>query len=328
MGSPTECAHLRSIIMRYIGKSFVGLIVTLLIVSFVIFLVMEAVPGDPAEIILGMSAQPDTLAALRSQLGLDQPFITRYLHWLFGLLQGDLGNSYTYSTSVAQLIGERLQVTLPLTGLAVFLSVLIALPLGVTAAAKPNGIVDIIASVFSQIGISVPNFWIGLLLILGIALTSGWFPAGGFPGWDAGMWAALKALILPAIALAIPQAAVLTRVTRAAVIEIANEDFIRTARAKGATLNYALWYHVMPNALIPIVTMLGMQISVLIAGAILVENVFNLPGMGTLAYQALAQRDFIVIQNVVLFFAAIVMIINFIVDALYTVLDPRLRIRR
>jgi len=314
--------------MRNIAQSFVGLIVTLLVVSFVILLVMEAVPGDPAEIILGMSAAPDTLAALRSQLGLDQPFITRYLTWVVGILQGDLGNSYTYSTPVAELIGERLLVTLPLTGLAVFLSVAIALPLGVMAAAKPNGGVDIFASFFSQIGIAVPNFWIGLLLIMGVALTFGYFPAGGFPGWDAGLWMAIKALILPAIALAIPQAAVLTRVTRAAVIEITNEDFVRTARAKGATPNQALWRHIMPNALIPVVTMLGMQISVLIAGAVLVENVFNLPGMGTLAYQALAQRDLIVIQNVVLFFAAIVIIINFIVDALYVVLDPRLRTQR
>lgn len=315
-------------IAKPIAKSLSGLIITLLFVSFIIFLVMEAVPGDPAEIILGMSAQPDTLAALRSQLGLDRPFIERYLHWLTGLLSGDLGNSYTYSTSVAQLIVERLHVTLPLTGLAVMLSVLISLPLGVTAAAKPNGIVDSFASVFSQIGIALPNFWIGLLLIIGIALTTGWFPAGGFPGWDNGFWPSLKALMLPSIALAIPQAAVLTRVTRAAVIEITNEDFVRTARAKGATPNYVLWHHVLPNALIPVVTMLGMQISVLIAGAILVENVFNLPGMGTLAYQALAQRDFIVIQNVVLFFAVVVIFINFLVDALYNILDPRLRIRR
>lgn len=314
--------------MRHIAQSLVGLIITLLVVSFVIFLVMEAVPGDPAEIILGMSAAPDTLAALRSQLGLDQPFLVRYSNWLIGLLQGDLGDSYTYSTSVSQLIGERLEVTLPLTGLAALLSVLISVPLGVLAAARPNGLVDMFASLFSQIGIAVPNFWVGLLLILGIALTFGWFPAGGFPGWDAGFWSALNALILPSIALAIPQAAVLTRVTRAAVIEVTNEDFVRTARAKGATPSHALWRHIVPNAMIPIVTMLGMQISVLIAGAVLVENVFTLPGMGTLAYQALAQRDLIVIQNVVLFFATIVMGINFLVDALYTVLDPRLRVRR
>lgn len=306
-------------------KSLAGLAVTLLVVSFVIFLVMEAVPGDPAEIILGMSAAPDTLAALRSQLGLDQPLLARYTMWLLGLIQGDLGNSYTYSTPVAELIGERLAVTLPLTGLAILLSVLISLPLGVIAGARPNGIVDAFASLFSQLGIAVPNFWIGLLLILGVALSFGGFPSGGFPGWEVGIAEGLKSLILPAVALAIPQAAVLTRVTRAAVIEVTNEDFVRTARAKGASPSYVLWRHILPNAMIPIITMLGMQISVLIAGAVLVENVFNLPGMGTLAYQALAQRDLIVIQNVVLFFAAIVMVVNFIVDAMYAVFDPRLR---
>ena len=314
--------------MKHIIKSLAGLFITLLVVSFVIFLVMEAVPGDPAEIMLGTSASPDTLEALRNQLGLNQPLITRYISWLIGVFHGELGDSYTYSTSVAKLIGERLTVTLPLTLMAILLSVAISLPLGVIAASRPNGLIDNFASFFAQIGIAVPNFWIGLLLILGVALSLGVLPAGGFPGWDAGVWTGIQSLLLPSIALAIPQAAVLTRVTRSAVIEVTNEDFVRTARAKGATPNFALWRHVMPNALIPIVTMLGMQISVLIAGAVLVENVFNLPGLGSLAYQALAQRDLIVIQNVVLFFAAIVMGINVLVDAVYTVLDPRLRARK
>nr|WP_272212852.1 ABC transporter permease [Marinicella sp. W31]MDC2878775.1 ABC transporter permease [Marinicella sp. W31] len=216
-----------------LARRFAFLLASLLAVSFVIFAVMAAVPGDPAEIMLGTSAAPDTLAALRHQLGLDQPFLIRYFDWLTGLLTGDLGNSYTYATPVGTLIAERLAVTLPLAGLAIFLSVAISLPLGVLAAARPNGPVDLFASLFAQIGIAVPNFWIGLLLILGVALTFGWFPAGGFPGWDSGLMPGLNALVLPAIALAIPQAAVLTRVTRTAVIEIANEDFVRTARAKG-----------------------------------------------------------------------------------------------
>lgn len=313
--------------MYTVLKSLTRLVLTLIVVSFVIFLMMEAVPGDPAEIILGMSAQPDTITALRSQLGLDQPLLYRYLYWLFNFLQGDLGNSYTYSTSVSSLINERLNVTIPLTLFAVILSISISLPLGVISASRPNSLIDLFTTLFIQIGISIPNFWIGLLLIMGVSLTLGYFPSGGFPGWDTGYWQAIKALILPSIALAVPQAAVLTRVTKVAVIEVINEDFVRTARAKGASSNYVLWRHVMPNALIPVVTMLGMQISVLIAGAVLVENVFNLPGMGTLAYQALAQRDLIVIQNVVFFFAIIVMSVNFIVDTLYTVLDPRLRSR-
>ncbi|WP_256432937.1 ABC transporter permease [Martelella soudanensis] len=314
--------------VRRIAGNLAFMVTSLLAVSFIIFAVMAAVPGDPAEIMLGTSAAPDTLAALRSQLGLDQPFLLRYGDWLAGLPRGNLGLSYTYSTPVAELIGERLAVTLPLAFYAVALSLLIALPLGVSAGARPGGPADIVATFFSQIGIAVPGFWIGLLLILGVALTLGWFPTGGFPGWQAGFLPAINALTLPAIALAIPQAAVLTRVTRTSVIEVAREDFVRTARAKGASRMRALWRHVVPNALIPVVTMLGMQVSVLIAGTVLVENVFTLPGLGTLAYQALSQRDLIVIQNVALLFAVIVMGLNFLVDTLYAVIDPRLRAAR
>lgn len=297
----------------------------LLVTSLVIFLAIEAAPGDPAEIMLGTSAQADTLAALRSQLGLDRPLMVRYAAWLGGVLTGDLGQSYTYGVPVAGLIAERMLVTLPLTLMATVLAVAVSVPLGVMAAARPGRAGDGLASVFAQMGIAVPNFWIGLLLILAFALKLRWFPTGGFPGWgDAGI-GAIRSLVLPAIALAIPQAAVLTRVTRAAVLDIASEDFVRTARAKGLSRRRALWRHVVPNALLPVVTMLGLQIPFLISGAVLVENVFNLPGIGTLAYQALSQRDLIVVQNVVLLFAVIVLAVNAVTDALYARLDPRLR---
>ncbi|MBE9638363.1 ABC transporter permease [Salipiger mangrovisoli] len=310
---------------KRLARQIGGLAVVLAIASLVIFLLIEAAPGDPASIMLGTNASPDTVAALRAELGLDRPLLLRYLSWLGGVFTGDLGNSYTYGVPVAQLIGDRLAVTVPLTAIATLLSIVISLPLGVWAANRPNGPVDTLASLFSQVGIAVPNFWIGLLLILGVALGLGWLTPGGFPGWQAGAWPALEALILPAIALAIPQSAVLTRVTRAAVIEVTNEDFVRTARAKGMSRTRALWRHTVPNALLPVVTMLGLQIPFLISGAVLVENVFTLPGIGTLAYQALSQRDLIVVQNVVLMFTLIVMVVNVIVDALYAVLDPRLR---
>ncbi|ADO42583.1 ABC transporter membrane spanning protein (oligopeptide) [Ketogulonicigenium vulgare Y25] len=297
----------------------------LAISSFVIFALIEAAPGDAATIMLGMNAAPDTLAALRAELGLDQPFMTRYLGWLTGVLQGNLGNSYIYQTPVADLIGERLKVTVPLAVLATAMSLVIALPLGVWAANRPGGAVDNLASLYSQIGIAVPNFWVGLLLILGVALGLGLFSSGGFPGWGAGFWPAINALILPAVALAIPQSAVLTRVTRSSVIEVVNEDFVRTARAKGLSRARALWRHAVPNALLPIITMLGLQIPFLISGAVLVENVFTLPGLGTLAYQSLSQRDLIVVQNVILLFALIVLVANTVVDALYAVIDPRLK---
>ncbi len=306
-------------------RRLVGLVVTLLIVSLLIFAVMDLLPGDPASIMLGTSASPETLAALRHDLGLDQPLILRYGRWLAGVFMGNLGQSYTYGVPVAGLIVERLAVTLPLALLAIALSMLIAIPLGVLAASRRGGIADVIASVFSQLGIAVPAFWMALLLIILFSTTLGLMPAGGFPGWNSGFWPALRALLMPAVALALPQAAVLTRVTRSAVLETLHEDFTRTALAKGLSARKVLWRHSVPNALVPIFTILGLQFTFLVAGAVLVENVFNLPGLGRLAYQALSQRDIVVMQDVILFFAALVIIMNFLVDLSYLAIDPRLR---
>ena len=308
-----------------LASRFLALVLTLAVISLAIFVILEVLPGDPAAIMLGTSSQADTLAALRTQMGLDRPAAIRYISWIVGIFTGNFGTSYSYGVPVSELIRDRLTVTVPLTLMAITLSLSVALPLGVFAAARQRGVTDAFATFYSQIGIAIPNFWLGLLLILFFALSLGWFPAGGFRGWGEGVWPALKALILPAIALAIPQSAILTRVTRSAVLDVMNEDYVRTARAKGVSQTRALWRHAVPNALVPVVTILGLQISVLLAGAVIVENVFSLPGMGRLAFQALAQRDLIVIKNVVLFFATIVIVVNLIVDAIYVVLDPRLR---
>ena len=306
-------------------RRIAGLVITLLIVSVLIFTVMDLLPGDPASIMLGTSASPDTLAALQKELGLDRPLPLRYLAWLGGVLHGDFGQSYTYGVPVAGLIAERLAVTLPLALMAILISLVVAIPLGVQAARNHNGALDIAIGFFSYIGIAIPAFWFGLLLILLFATNLGWLPAGGFPGWSDGLVAGLQAVLLPAFALALPQAAVLTRVTRSAVLEVLGEDFIRTARAKGLGEGAALWRHALPAALVPVVTVLGLQFTFLVAGAVLVENVFNLPGLGRLAYQALSQRDVVVMQDVVLLFAALVITMNFIVDIAYLVIDPRLR---
>ncbi|WP_165137073.1 ABC transporter permease [Rhizobium rhizoryzae] len=308
-----------------IVRRIAGLVVTLLIVSALIFLVMDLLPGDPASVMLGTSATPETLAALQKQMGLDQPLLARYGIWLEQALRGDFGTSYTYSVPVAGLIAERLAVTVPLALLAVFLSISLALPLGVMSAGKRNSGLDYVVGVVSQLFIAVPGFWVGLLLILLFSVSLGWMPAGGFPGWSAGFWVSLKALLLPAIALALPQAGVLTRVTRTSVLEVMSEDYVRTARSKGLSERTALWLHAVPNAMVPVVTILGLQFTFLIAGAVLVENVFNLPGLGRLAYQALSQRDVVVMQNVILFFAGLVIVMNFLVDMLYLFIDPRLR---
>ncbi len=308
-----------------LSRRLAGLAITLLVVSLVIFAVMDLLPGDPASIMLGTSASPETLAALRHELGLDQPLLIRYGQWLAGVFSGNLGQSYTYGVPVAGLIVERLAVTLPLAMIAIVLSVAIALPLGVLAAARRGGIVDAIATVFSQISIAVPAFWVALLLIILFSSTLGLMPAGGFPGWDAGLLPALQALLMPAVALALPQAGVLTRVARSAVLDTLHEDFARTAVAKGLSRRTVLWRHIVPNALVPILTILGLQFTFLVAGAVLVENVFNLPGLGRLAFQALSQRDIIVMQDVVLFFAGLVIVMNFIVDLSYLAIDPRMR---
>ena len=306
-------------------RRILGLLVTLLAVSFLIYMVMGLLPGDPAAIMLGTSASPDTLAALQKQMGLDQPLALRYLYWLVAMAGGDLGQSYTYGVPVAGLILERLAVTLPLAFMAIALSIAIALPLGVLAARYRGGVIDVVCGLFSHLGISVPGFWVGLLLILLFSTTLGWMPAGGFPGWQAGVGAGLNALVLPAVALAASQAGVLARVCRSTMLEVMNEDFVRTVRAKGIGEAATLWKHVLPNALIPVVTMVGLQFTFLIAGTVLVENIFNLPGLGRLAFQALTQRDIIVMQSVVLFFCALVITMNFVVDMAYLLIDPRLR---
>lgn len=309
------------LILRRVGT----LCVTLLLTSLLIFLVMDLLPGDPASIMLGTSASADTLAALREELGLNQPLPMRYFYWLAGILRLDFGTSYTYGVPVAGLIAERLAVTLPLAALAMLVSVSMAIPLGVHAARRHKRLPDLAIGLFSYVGLAIPSFWLGLLLILIFATGYGWLPAGGFPGWQAGIGSALAALLLPALALAVPQAAVLTRVTRSSVLETLNEDFVRTALAKGLGEGAAVWRHAMPAALVPIITVLGLQSTFLVAGAVLVENVFNLPGLGRLAYQALAQRDLIVMQDVILFFAMLVIVMNFLVDLAYLWVDPRLR---
>ena len=307
-------------------RRLTALMVTLLVASLLIFLLLEILPGDPAAVILGVGAQEDTLRALRAELGLDLPAPVRYLNWLGEVIQGDLGRSYTYDTPVQELLLNRVELSLPLALLAILLSTGIAIPLGVFAASRHRKVADTGIMGFAQLGVAVPNFWFAILLILLFSVKLGWFSAGGFAGWDAGWFPAFKSLVLPAVALALPQAAILARVTRSSVLETVQEDYIRTARATGLSRSQALWRHAVRNALIPVVTILGLQLSFLLAGTIIIENVFYLPGVGRLLFQAIAQRDLMVVKNLVLVLAATVVLINFLVDLLYAVLDPRLRL--
>ena len=311
----------------YILKRFAIGLVTLALASIVVFGVLEILPGDPARLMLGMNATPEALESLRRQMGVDLPLVTRYLSWAGGLLVGDFGRSFTYSSPVLDLILERVWVSLPLALMALALSTAIAIPVGIFAAARRGRTPDAVAMGAAQVGVAIPNFWFALLLVYVFAVWLRLVPAGGFPGWSGGVWPATKALILPAVALALPQAAILARVTRSALIDVLGEDYIRTARAKGMPKRHVLWRHALRNAMIPVLTILGLQFAFLIAGTIIIENVFYLPGIGRLVFQAITQRDLIVVEGVVMLLVALVILVNLLVDLSYAWVDPRLRSR-
>ncbi len=309
----------------FLLRRLLVLLVTLAVASLAIFVILEVLPGDPALLILGMEAQDDTLAALRAQMGLDRPAPVRYLTWIGGLLSGSSGISHTYAVPVSELIGERLLITVPLALLALVVSTIIAVPLGMFAAVRRGRLGDYGVMGFSQIGMAIPNFWFGIIAILVFAVALGWFPSTGFPGWDAGAGVALWALVLPVFSLALPEAAILARVTRASVLETLGADYVRTARAKGIRERRVLWGHVLRNALIPMTTILGLQFAFLLAGSIVIESVFSLPGLGRLIFQAVSARDLVVVRDVVLLLVCFVVVVNFLVDIAYGVIDPRAR---
>jgi peptide/nickel transport system permease protein len=311
----------------FLARRLVSVLETLALASVVVFTVLEVLPGDPAQMALGTEAQEDTLAALRREMGLDRPVLERYLGWIGGLLVLDFGRSLTYGVPVVSLVADRIQVTAPLAGLAMLMSVVIAVPLGIFAARNHQRVGDYGVMGFAQVGIAIPSFWFGIILILLFAVWLGWFQAGGFTPWREDPVAALKSLFLPSLALALTEAAILARVTRAAVLDTLREDWVRTARAKGVSENGILYGHVLRNALIPVLTIGGLIFAFLLAGALVIENVFYLPGIGRLVYQGVTQRDVVVVKNVVLLVSAMVVTVNFLVDVLYALVDPRPKAR-
>ena len=313
--------------LRYMLKRLISLCLSLTVASFVIFFVIEIAPGDPASFMLGLNAQPDTVAALRAELGLDVPKHQRYFDWVSGMLTGNFGTSYTYRTPVAEMIGDRLWVSLPLAIYALTLSTLIAFPAGIYAAARRGGPGDVAVMGATQLGVAIPNFWFAMVMVLIFSINLRWFSAGGFPGWEKGFGGGLKSLTLPAISLALPQAAILARVMRSSLLDTLSQDYMRTARAKGLTQRQALWRHALRNALIPVLTIIGLQFSFLLAGAIIIEQVFFLPGLGRLVFQSISQRDLIVVESVVMLLVFSVILVNFLVDLTYAAVDPRLRTR-
>ena len=313
--------------LRYVLSRLLSLGLSLIVASLVIFTVIEVIPGDPASFMLGLNAEADTVAALREELGLSGGYVERYLSWITGMLTGDFGTSYTYRVPVSDLVAARLWVSLPLTVYALILSTVIAVPVGVIAASRRGKAADFGIMGATQLGVAVPNFWFAMLLVLIFAIKLRWVGAGGFPGWEAGFGSGLKALTLPAIALALPQASILARVMRSSLLDTLGQDYMRTARAKGLTRAQAILGHALRNALIPVMTIIGLQFSFLLAGAIIIENVFFLPGLGRLIFQGITQRDLVVVESVVMLLVFAVISVTFLVDLAYAAIDPRLRHR-
>ena len=312
---------MRSFILRRAA----ALAATLFFVSILVFVVIRVLPGDPALIIMGTEASPEAAARLREAMGLNRPLPVQYAEWIGRALVGDLGRSIQYDVPVGALILSRLPVTVPLTLMAAFLMALAAIPLGIFAATRHRRWGDYLTMILSQLGIAVPSFWAGLLLILLFSVRLGWVQAGGFDGWGQGVWPALRSLLLPAIALGLFQFAVLARTTRSAILEVLREEYVKTARAKGLGEPAVLVKHTFRNAMIPVVTVVGIQLGQLLAGSIILETVFYLPGLGRLALGAINARDLPVVQGVVLFVASTIVVINVLVDILYGFLDPRIR---
>ena len=313
--------------LRYLTQKLITLALLLFLVSITVFSVLFVLPGDPAQIILGVNATPESLATLRADLGLDKSFMGQYGDWVGHLLTGQSQPSIHYKMPVSELIASRLAVTGPMALLAMLFAVAISLPFGIYAARNQNRPGDVTVMCFTQLGLATPEFWFGILLILLFSVQLGWFSAGGFPGWGVDFWGSFRALLLPAFALGVIRASILTRLTRSSMLEVLGEDYVRTARAKGLTERTVVYVHALRNALIPVLTIMGLQLGQLLAGAIIIENVFFLPGLGRLVFSAIGQRDLPVVRDIVLFMAAAVMLVNFVVDLAYAFVDPRIKLK-
>ncbi|MCY4354071.1 MAG: ABC transporter permease [Truepera sp.] len=310
---------------RYVLRRFVSALVSIGLASALVFAAVLAIPGDPAEIILGLNASPQALEALREKLGLNVPALQRYLSWLAGVARGDFGESLNYQKPVGGLIADRLLVSVPLALGGALIATLLAIPLGILAARRRGTAIDPLVTTLAQVGAAIPSFWLGLMLILLFAVNLRWLPAGGYIPWERAPLETLRSLVLPIFALGLGQAAVMTRMTRAAVLDVLSQDFVRTAQAKGLAEAQVVRVHVLRNALITIVTILGLSLSNIFIGSIIIEQVFALPGLGRLALTAIGTRDYPLLQGEILVYAGTIVLLSFLVDISYGFLDPRIR---
>jgi peptide/nickel transport system permease protein len=310
---------------NYLGRRVLATIPVLLVVAVIIFLMLRLTPGDPAAIIAGPGATAQDVVQIRARLGLDEPLFTQFFVWIAHMVQGDFGESFFYKRSVASLILDRVEPTLALATMTIILATAIAVPLGTIAAYRQGSWVDRVVMGFSVLGFSVPVFVIGYLLIYVFSLQLGWFPVQGYQRLAEGFGGFLHRLVLPACTLAVIYVALIARMTRTSVLEVLNEDYVRTARAKGLPNRKVIIGHALRNAAVPIVTVIGIGIALLIGGVVVTESVFNIPGLGRLTVDAVLARDYPTVQAVILLFSVAYVLVNLVIDLLYTVLDPRIR---
>lgn len=304
-------------------RLFLALLV-ILGVSFVVFMIVQIVPGDPARVVLGAYASDENVAAVRERMGLNRPFLEQYASWLSNAVRGNLGTSLITSQEVGPQLAERIGPTIELALAALLIGLGIAFPLGIITAVKPGGLLDLVASFFSQIGVSVPSFWMGILMVLLFSLTLGWLPPSGYTpfGENAGDW--LAHLVLPAVTIGIVTASILTRFIRSAMLDVLHMGYIQTARSKGLPERTVITRHALRNAMISIVTIIGLQMTALLSGVVVVEVVFGWPGLGRLALDAVLDRDYPMLQGAVMIVAIMVTVVNLLIDLLYFFLDPRI----
>ncbi|HEY8541820.1 MAG TPA: ABC transporter permease [Pseudothermotoga sp.] len=310
---------------KYVAKRLLQVIPTLFFVILTVFLIMKMIPGDPAMVLLGPQARSEDIARFRQQLGLDKPVLIQFAIYLKRVLTGDLGNSLIYRQNVLSLILERLPTTITLSLCALLIAIVIGIPSGILAAMKHNSFVDLFVTVLALIGISIPIFWFGMVLIIVFSLQLGWLPAVGLGNPTKGLWDVISHFILPSFALGILSTGTIARFTRSSMLEVLNQDYIRTAYAKGLKRNLILYRHALKNALIPVITVIGLQLGNLLAGAVLTETVFALPGLGKLMVDGIFRRDYMLVQGEVLFIAIMYIFVNLIVDITYALINPKIR---
>jgi peptide/nickel transport system permease protein len=310
---------------RYVIQRIIGMLAVMFTVVTIVFVIVRVAPGDPAAVMLGPDATPADIAALRERLGLDQPLVVQYVYFLGQLLRGDLGQSIFLNMPVLSALGERAEPTFFLTVFSILIASIIALPVGILSAYRRGSLFDQLATTLAMLAASIPSFWLGLILIQVFAVRLGWFPVSGYGGPDASFLTRLSHLVLPALALGVVSSALITRFTRASMLDVLNDDYVRTARSKGMGEFRVVMKHAFKNALIPVLTVVGLTAALLISGAIVTETVFGLPGVGNLVVSAVLRRDYPVIQGALLVIAALYVLINFAIDMLYLLIDPRVR---